>query len=387
MDPVLFVDDEPNILTAYSRLLRGRCTVLTAGGGEEALRVLRDQGPCSVVISDLRMPGMSGIELLTKVREVAPDTVRALLTGHADLSAATSAINEGYVFRLLLKPSTPATLAKAVADCQAQYRLVRAERELLEQTLSGAVRVLSDVLGLVHPAAFGRASRLRHYVTHMVTTLDLPDAWQYGVAALLSQVGCVGIPRDVLDRVLSGRGVSRDEREAFDRHPEVGAGPLANIPRLDVVARMVAAQLTVAPEAGTTDAVRELSPDRLGALLLQVATAFDGLLLDGLDRNAALDRLRALSVRYPAEIVDALAGINVVEAQSRVREVVVAELAPGMMLESAIRAATGLLLVPAGQPVSAATIELVRGYARSVGVVEPITVRVRLHASVPTADA
>lgn len=377
MEPVLFVDDEPNALAAYTRLLRGRCTVLTALGGDEALNVLQTQGPVSVVVSDLRMPGMDGIELLTRIRQVAPDTVRALLTGHADLTAAAKAINDGHVFRLLFKPATPATLARTVADCQEQYRLVRAERELLEQTLFGSVRVLSEVLGLVHPAAFGRATRLRHYVTHMVSSLGLPDAWQYEVAALVSQVGCIGIPRETLERLLAGQTVRREDRAQFDRHPEVGAGLLASIPRLDAVARMVGAQFAPGLEERPRSS-RELPPEQLGAVLLHVATEFDGLLFQGLARNEALDRLRALPARYPPEIVEALAGISVVEAQSRVRDAAVHELAPGMMLESAIRAQNGLLLVPAGQPVTSATVELVRGYARTVGVVEPIAVRVRV---------
>ena len=103
-DTILCVDDDPNILEAYRRQLRKEFRVETAIGPEEGCRKIESSGPYAVVVSDLQMPNMNGIQFLTKVREQSPDTVRMLLTGNADLNAAVEAVNQGQIFRFLTKP-------------------------------------------------------------------------------------------------------------------------------------------------------------------------------------------------------------------------------------------------------------------------------------------
>jgi hypothetical protein len=104
------------------------------------------------------------------------------------------AINDGAISRFLTKPSPPEHLVPTLQAALTQYRLVTTERTLLEQTLRGCVKVLTDILALVNPMAFGRASRLKRYARHIATYLDLPDVWQFEVAAMLSQVDCVALP-------------------------------------------------------------------------------------------------------------------------------------------------------------------------------------------------
>jgi len=96
---ILCVDDEPNVLQAFERQLRREFDLQTALGPELGLQALAANGPFAVVVSDLRMPGMNGIEFLTHVRQTAPDTVRVMLTGDADLGATIKAVNEGRIFQ------------------------------------------------------------------------------------------------------------------------------------------------------------------------------------------------------------------------------------------------------------------------------------------------
>lgn len=103
---VLFVDDEPAILDTYQRLLHRDFEIEIAVGGPLALRMLELRGPYAVIVSDSRMPDMNGIELLGRVRTIAPDTVRMMLTGYADVETAIDAVNEGSVFRFLTKPAS-----------------------------------------------------------------------------------------------------------------------------------------------------------------------------------------------------------------------------------------------------------------------------------------
>src|SRR5882672_12238327 len=144
-EKVLFVDDEPPVLEGYQRLLRREFEVETAVGGEQGLTSIQGRGPYALVVSDMRMPGMDGVQFLSRVKQLAPDTVRMVLTGQADMTAAMNAVNEGNIFRFLTKPCDKETLSKAITTGFVQYRLVMAEKVLLENTLMGSIKVLSDV--------------------------------------------------------------------------------------------------------------------------------------------------------------------------------------------------------------------------------------------------
>ena len=184
MKKILFVDDEPNILAAYQRQLRKQFSVEIAVGPVAGLAAIQNPRDFAVVVADMRMPEMSGVEFLVKVKTTAPETVRMMLTGNADQATAIEAINEGSIFRFLNKPCTKEIMAKTLTAALVQYRLVTAEKQLLEQTLSGSIQVLTEVLSLVNPAAFGRAERARRYIHHIVTSMKLANVWQYEVAAM-----------------------------------------------------------------------------------------------------------------------------------------------------------------------------------------------------------
>ena len=190
----------------------------------------------------MRMPGMSGVELLSRVRERAPNTMRIMLTGNIDQQTAIAAINEGSIFRFLNKPCPADQLAIAIRAGLQQYRLITAEKELLEQTLRGSTQVLSEVLSLTSPVAFGRAMRVQRLVRKIAENLKVQDIWQVEVAALLSQIGCVTVPEQVLAKVYAGGELTQPERATYDRHAEIGAGLIAKIPRLKIVGEMIASQ-------------------------------------------------------------------------------------------------------------------------------------------------
>jgi DNA-binding NtrC family response regulator len=161
-EKILCVDDEPSILRGFERVLNGTFPIQTATSGEEGLALITGPEPFAVVVSDMRMPGMDGIQFLRKLKEIAPDTVRMMLTGNADQQTAIDAVNKGSIFRFLTKPCSPEDLEQAIAAGIQQYKLVMAERELLEKTLIGCVKTLTDILSIVNPIAFSRASRVRH---------------------------------------------------------------------------------------------------------------------------------------------------------------------------------------------------------------------------------
>ena len=134
---VLFVDDEPYVLAGLTDLLRGRYHVTTATSGSDALRVMVASDPFSVIVSDFAMPGMTGADFLAQARHVSPDAIRLLLTGQATLEGAAAAINDGQIFRFLIKPCSGSHLIQALDDAVEQYRIVTGDRQLLEHKLEG----------------------------------------------------------------------------------------------------------------------------------------------------------------------------------------------------------------------------------------------------------
>lgn len=122
-EKILFVDDEQNLLDAMRRQFRGRFDVATAVGGHEALKVLQDQGPFAVIVSDYRMPLMNGVEFLERSRSISPDSVRIMLTGYAEHQTAIDAVEKGHVFHFLTKPCDSQALSDALQAALDLYHL------------------------------------------------------------------------------------------------------------------------------------------------------------------------------------------------------------------------------------------------------------------------
>lgn len=204
---VLFVDDEPNILQSYSRTLRSNFAVSTALGGKAALELLESSPPYTVVISDIKMPGMDGVELLSRVRSLYPDTVRMVLTGYADLNIAMSAVNQGDIFRFLTKPCHPDDLIKAIVSGVKQYKLTQSSRELvavkrMKEALEGSLRAFTRLVEFRDPYTAGHMDRTAEISSLIAARLGLnPDIIQgLHLAALVHDIGKIAVPSGVLNK-------------------------------------------------------------------------------------------------------------------------------------------------------------------------------------------
>jgi DNA-binding NtrC family response regulator len=128
--PVLVVDDEPEILFSLRGLLRKEFDLHTAAGGAEALEILRRQ-PVHVIMTDQRMPEMTGVELLRRARGECPEAIRLIFTGYADIKAVVDAINQGQIYRYLTKPWDPDELREMLHEACAHYERITERRLLL----------------------------------------------------------------------------------------------------------------------------------------------------------------------------------------------------------------------------------------------------------------
>ncbi|MGE5257152.1 MAG: PP2C family protein-serine/threonine phosphatase [Hyphomicrobiales bacterium] len=149
---VLFVDDDPKILAAFRRQLRKKIDIETVANGPEGLEAIRRSGPFSVVVTDYCMPEMNGIDFLKQVREVAPESVRMLLTGSADLNAAIQAVNQGNIFKFLTKPCSQEDLVEALLTGIRKYRQSHKERKFNKRTRRWLAQAMDIQQGLMPSA-------------------------------------------------------------------------------------------------------------------------------------------------------------------------------------------------------------------------------------------
>jgi len=376
-DKVLLVDDDENVLAAFGRALGKQFHLETAPGGEKGLDAIRERGPFAVIVADMGMPGMNGIQFLARVKQYSPDSVRMMLTGNADLQTAVDAVNEGNIFRFLTKPCPSERLASMLDAGIQQYRLIVAERELLEKTLKGSVKILTEILSLVNPVAFSRASRITRYVKHIVEQLQVSRLWQFELAAMLSQIGCVALPPDLLEKVYAKQPLSEKECNMFSSHPSVGGELLVNIPRLQPIAHMIEGQQKPFGDfPAPDDATREEATTGLGSQILKVALDFDELVVQGSSYRGALGALRRRANEYNPKVLGALENIQKAEHAEAVKMVGIRELGAHMVADENIRAKNGLLLVSKGQEITAPLLIRLRNFSEGVGVVEPFRVRV-----------
>ncbi len=254
---VLFVDDEPNILKSLQRLLRQEeMEVLCASTAEEALRIL-DTTPAQVVVTDQRMPAMSGVDLLSAVRERHPEIIRMLLTGFTEIKVAVEAINRGEIYRLITKPwnddELRATIRQAFEQADLKDEIKRLNRVSREQNfkLQDMNRNLEDKVRERTRQLAQKHQELRTAYVQTVGALaeavDAKDAYTRGhservgvyaskiaremgftkefiervyIAGLLHDVGKIGI-RDAV--ITKPDKLTPEEYDEIRQHPAIGA--------------------------------------------------------------------------------------------------------------------------------------------------------------------
>lgn len=376
---VLCIDDEPNVLQAYQRGLRKLFDVETAPGGAEGLEMIASHGPFAVVVSDMRMPEMDGVQFLASVKQKAPNSVRMMLTGNADQETAIEAVNEGNIFRFLTKPCSPEGLAKALTAGIEQYRLITAEKELLGKTLSGSIKVLNDVLSLANPTAFGHASRVRKLVSQLCKEMNVQRSWECEIAAMLSQIGCVTIPPDTLEKFSHGETLLSSEAEMIQSHPAIGRDLVANIPRLEGVSRIIAYQQKCFDgSGGPADDSTAGAEIPLGARILKVALDYDAARWGGRDEIDAVTKLAGHPERYDPEVFAALRVVVGFQESLHRTEIALKELVPGMSLAEDLKTGDGMVVVAKGQEVTPMLCQRIRNFSRHRQIQEPICVLSRV---------
>lgn len=378
---ILFVDDDPNLLAAFQRNLRRQFTFDTALGGQEALELLGKNPSYALLVVDMRMPGMDGVVFLEKARALAPDAVRIMLTGNADQQTAVDAVNRGEVFRFLNKPCPPEVLVPTLEHGLKHYDLLQTERELLEGTLTGSVKVMTEVLGMVAPDALGRGQRLRESMHHFARMTGATPRWECELGALLSPIGFASLPARTLQKIGAAGELSRPEQEILRRTPQIGHDLLVGIPRLKDVARIVLYQNKSFDGLGFPSDACAGQDIPVGARMLKILADRLALEAEGVVKQRALETMRARTGVYDPQLLECCFVCfqaflhNPISADVPVRTLYLQDLVEGQIVVSDIATPEGLVLVGAGNRLTAMILERLANYGLLGEVKEPVLVQ------------
>lgn len=352
------------------RFLEGNYDVDVAATVDEALTLLHPANPHAVVISDQRMPMMTGVEFLASCARRSPLTVRILMTGDSNRLTPIDAINRGHVYHFLNKPIDPSTLLATLDTAVRQHELLMAEHRVLDSTLRSCVNMLLEVISAADPATFELSQRLCRTVQVFAKAMHLPNFWELEMAAALARLGTSTLPRSVLAKIAAMDPLTPIEQAVLDRVPEVGSNLLRSVPRLETVADAVLYQANAFEGPGTPAAPATRDRIPLGGRILKIF--FERALLER-DGIARADARRVMEGRTGAYDPTLLAAsfecfphyiLSGESASAEIRLVRGAELEAGHMLVADIATHDGALLVAAGTRLSALMIERIRTHVK-----------------------
>lgn len=381
MEKILLVDDEPNILQAYKRILRRDFNIYTAESGREGLDLIEREGEFAVIVSDMRMPEMNGIEFLTRTQELFPDSIRIMLTGDAGQQTAMDAVNEGKIFRFLTKPCSLELLSNTLFTCLKQYRLVKAEKQLLEETLTKSLQVLVDILALINPTAFSRSTRVKRLAKDIAVRLGLENTWEIEIAAMLSQIGCITVPEEILKKISNCKQLSEGELRLYNQHPQVGYDLVTRIPRMQDVAQIIAHQTVRFSEEKTSKSCLESSnTNRLNTRIIKMVLDYDKLLDFGSTPIEAYKQLAERDGWYDPALLKVLHELIEEKVEESISmETDVAHLRPGMVFDAPLYSVNGSSFIEKGQEITFSLILRLNNFVEAGIVADKFQVRVPVY--------
>lgn len=320
---VLIVDDEAANLRLLERLFRGKYTVVSASSGKEALELLSVHD-VALIISDQRMPGMTGIEFLIRAAELRPQVVRIILTGYTDVNSLVEAINSGVVYKYVTKPWVNPELLQTVSRALEHYETIKGQHELklknerleelLESTRTNFVNIFVDMLGAEDPSALEHARRTSSYAVAIGQNLGLEigELRHLSIAALLHEIEYIGISDSGLLKSMPLHG-DHPAKQTF----KWGLQLLASIPDFEEIAFTIRHQHEKWDgRGGPSGFVGEQIP--LHSRIIAVAAAYDEMTSphphssqSALIRDEAIARLQADSAnRFDPEVIDVFCEMN-----------------------------------------------------------------------------
>jgi response regulator RpfG family c-di-GMP phosphodiesterase len=411
---LLCVDDEQNILSSLRRLFRhDGYRVLTATSGDAGIKLLESE-QVDLVISDMRMPEMDGARFLEMVRSRWPDTLRILLTGHADITSTIKAINQGQIFRYISKPwddqdvclivrhalehkqlerdkrrlealtqrqneellelnaSLEARIEVRTSELRLAHDALAAANEKLKASFLTSIKVFSNLIEMTEGSHSGHSRRVADLARRIAVKIGLDRTATQDVmlAGLLHDIGKIGMPDALLAK--SVNQMNTEELILFKKHPIKGELALMALDSLRSAARLLRSHHERYDGQGYPDGL-SATDIPLGARILAVANDYDGLQIGSFSAQR-LTSIEALAFiqqsrgkRYDPQVLDAFVSLNDSETADKAQKEWALgpnALRPGMVLSRDLVSREGALLLAADSLLDDSLIKQIRGYTR-----------------------
>lgn len=319
---ILVIDDEPANLRLLRRVLGDDYETFAAASGPEGLDILRKEDIC-LIITDQRMPGMTGVQVLEASLAVRPDAIKILLTGYTDIQALIDAINSGNVYKYIQKPWDSEDLKLTVRRAVEAYDLRRRNEQLvgelkvalvqLENVSMGTIQALADALDAKCDYTSGHSLRVSRYAVSVGSRLGLSELEMRDLelAGILHDIGKIGVPESILWKPAK---LTPEEQAIMAVHPVRSAQMIEDIQVLSGARPWIRHHHEYLDGSGYPD---QLAGDSipLGARIILVADAYDAMTSDrpyrkNIGYERATDELRKYSgAQFDKQIVDALLSV------------------------------------------------------------------------------
>lgn len=358
---ILFVDDEEMVLSGINLTVGRTFNVRTATSGRDGLEILKEEGPFAVVVSDFNMPQMDGVEFLQQVRSMDKEVVTMLLTGGANFNEVSDAVREGGIFRMIGKPCPAEDLEDNLNQAIKQYRTIRAEKDMLEQTMNGAVRAITSILAASKPLFFGRSQRVKKLAFELAEALNLSSDWRLELAATFSYLGYLTLPDEVQEKLYNNEDLPSEVMDVVKVFPNFANEIVKGIPRLeDIIPIIFLIEKDYEKLEDDGDDSAKL------ASVIRLAQHYDRHASDGYSRSDIFNLLAEGSGIYMPGALDALRKIREYSNSCpEVEEVSIDHLKPGMRILVDLRLPNGSLVAPKGSVVDAHFIKIIENYVIS----------------------
>lgn len=372
---VLIVDGDSDLLFAFKMKLRSDFEIHAERDPAKAMHLIENGKSFAVAVACYKLPGMSGFDFLSRVRAASPDTVRVILTDSSDVEAVREADNEGEIFTFLTKPCKFRKLHNALTATVEHYRLVKTEKELLDKTLKGSIKLLIDMLSVVNPKAFSLGSHLRDLAKNVAQRLGVKNIWEIEIATLLSQIGCVGVPSEIVEKIYSGEPLNQQEKKLYDSHPRIGKSLLKNIPRMERIADAIADQFKGYRNSDVRVAKSGECSSAFIASLLKLIYDYERSLSSGMSKPEIFQYMRERPTIYFPDLLDALESEAAGIEKGFVKKAIdLKSLKTGMILAEDIYDVNGYLLYNEGYEVTEVLRIRLQNYSKTRQIKEPIKI-------------
>lgn len=372
---ILIVDDNNQNRQILNELItKIGHTAILAENGVKALDKLGGN-KIDLILLDILMPVMDGYHTLEKIKE-CPQYKHIpviMITTIDEMKSIVKCIEMG-ADDYLTKPFEPQILKARINNCLVKLELFKTEKELLEKTLTGSLKILIDILTIINSEVYGKANRVKRLVKYIAAKMKIADSWNLEIAAMLSQVGCIAVSSEILERITSDKNVSPNERLIYKKHPLIGYKLLNKLPRLEKVAQIIKYQNKNYDGTGIPEDNLRESLIPIESRILHVALDYDTFNNQGINPLKSLEKLREAKVNYDVTILDALEKIILDENKKEIKFVKVAHLDYGMIFAEDVVTTGNIKVIGKGQEVSYVMIKRLQNISKTQTIKEPIKV-------------